>query len=115
MTSDLGKRVRAARGYTGISQATLADGLCMSAAALERFEAGLDEPAEDQRHSMIRDLAIVTRLPEQFFTVDYAQLEREESPESKLAQYEALIERLLGELARLLKPRQGDNDGKDGE
>ncbi|HTA73318.1 MAG TPA: hypothetical protein VK733_03545 [Gemmatimonadaceae bacterium] len=110
MANDLGNQIPAARAYAGISRSTLADSISVSTHALQRIEAGLEEYGESERWALIHAITLATRLPEQFFTVDFAQLEREESPESRIAQYEALIERSLDELARLLEPRQDDKE-----
>jgi transcriptional regulator with XRE-family HTH domain len=72
--NDLGKRVRAARGYTGISQDTLVESLDLTRAQLERLEVGLDEPDDTRRPQVVKELARATRLPEQFFTGDYDTL-----------------------------------------
>jgi transcriptional regulator with XRE-family HTH domain len=75
MMSDLGKRVRAARGYTNLTQDTLVESLNMSRAELERLEVGLDEPDDEHRPQVVAELARATRLPESFFTGDYDSLE----------------------------------------
>lgn len=70
----LGRRIRAARAHAGISRDTLADSLSFSAARLERLEAGLDEPSDEQLSTIIKELADATGLPERFFTGDYDTL-----------------------------------------
>jgi transcriptional regulator with XRE-family HTH domain len=97
--ADFGKRIKAARCYRGL---TLADSIRVTEHALSRLEAGVQPLTEGDQWALLKAVAVALHLPEQFFTVDFQSLAREESPESKLVQYEALIERLLGELARLL-------------
>jgi transcriptional regulator with XRE-family HTH domain len=98
---DLGKRISGARAYAGITRKTLADGLTISKAALERLERGLDVPEGDERRSKIKDLSSVTGLAEPFFTVDYAKLAVEPPPERKLEHIDATLEKLDGRLARI--------------
>jgi ribosome-binding protein aMBF1 (putative translation factor) len=73
MQQDFSRRVRAARAYADISRATLADGLTLTKAALERLEAGLNNLTEEEATTVVRELSKATRLPEAFFTGDYAR------------------------------------------
>ena len=98
---DLGKRISAARAYAGINRTTLADGLTISKPALERLESGLEVPEGSERRSKIKDLAIATQLPEQFFTADYAELAAETSPERRLDDLDETLRSLDGRLARI--------------
>jgi transcriptional regulator with XRE-family HTH domain len=102
---DLGKRIRAARAYAGLSQETLADGISLTLHAMQRIEAGVEQLAEDDRRSLVRGVAASTGLPEQFFTVDYASLAAEEAPEEELSSLGAALERIdlvLGRIAEHL-------------
>jgi hypothetical protein len=71
MQKDLGKRVRAARAYAGISRATLVDGVSLTKPGLERLEAELNNLTQDEADGIVREIAKATRLPEQFFTADF--------------------------------------------
>jgi ribosome-binding protein aMBF1 (putative translation factor) len=72
---DLGKRVRAARGYTNLSQDTLADRLKLSKPELETLEVGLEEPDDEHRPEIVERLVRATHLPPQFFTGDFGSLD----------------------------------------
>jgi transcriptional regulator with XRE-family HTH domain len=98
---DLGKRISAARAYAGINRTTLADGLTISKPALERLESGLDVPEDSERRSLIKNMAIATQLPEQFFTVDYAELAAETSPEHRLDQLDETLRSIDGRLGHI--------------
>jgi transcriptional regulator with XRE-family HTH domain len=101
MTNDLGKRITAARAYAGIDRETLADGVSLTPTGIQRLEAGLDELTHDERRSTIQQIAAATRLPEQFFTVDYAELAGETTPERRLDQLDATLKSMDGRLARI--------------
>jgi transcriptional regulator with XRE-family HTH domain len=101
MNSDLGKRISAARAYAGIDRETLADGLSLTPTGIQRLEAGLDELSDSDRRSTIHQIATATRLPEQFFTVDYAELAAETPPERKLEHIDTLLESLDSRVARI--------------
>ena len=72
---DLGKRVRAARGYTNLSQDTLADRLGLTKPELETLEVGLEEPDDEHRPGIVEGLVRATHLPPQFFTGDFGSLD----------------------------------------
>jgi transcriptional regulator with XRE-family HTH domain len=95
---DLGKRIVAARAYAGINLEGLADSISVSTTALQRVEAGLEEYGESERWALIRAIALATRLPEQFFTADFAALKGDESPEQKLDRLERKIDQALARM-----------------
>lgn len=99
--NDLGKRISAARAYAGIDRETLADGVSLTPTGIQRLEAGLDELTDSERRSTIRQIAAATRLPEQFFTVDYAALARETPPERKLERIDTALASIDDRLARI--------------
>jgi ribosome-binding protein aMBF1 (putative translation factor) len=72
---DIGQRIRAARGYTGISRETLLEDVDLTPAQLERIEVGLDEPDELLEPRLVGELAKATRLPASFFTGDFDSLD----------------------------------------
>lgn len=100
---DLGKRIAAARAYAGISQDGLADSISVSKHALQRIEAGLEEFGESERWALIHAIALATRLPEQFFTVDFTVLKGDEPPEEKLDRLEAKIDAALARMDDVVK------------
>ncbi|HET9198215.1 MAG TPA: helix-turn-helix transcriptional regulator [Solirubrobacterales bacterium] len=73
---ELGKRIRAARGYAGVSQEQLGEALGFAGPRMNRLEnAGRKtqlSPAE--REGIIKTAARVTGLPAEFFTVDFSSL-----------------------------------------
>lgn len=108
-TRDLGQRIRAARGYTGITQETLVEDLDLTRAQLERIEVGLDEPDSTLKPRIVEELARATHLPKQFFTGDFGVLEQEASPEGAwpdrvitLEQHVAELQKQVRELTRLV-------------
>lgn len=100
---DLGKRITAARAYAGLSQETLADGVSLTLHAIQRIEAGVEQLTPGDRRSLIRTVAASTRLPEQFFTVDYSDLAAEKAPEDELARLEAKIDTALERMDRVVE------------
>jgi transcriptional regulator with XRE-family HTH domain len=99
---DLGKRIRAARAYAGIGQENLADSIGVSPHLLQRVEAELEEFGESERWSLIRAIAQATRLPEQWFTVDFDSLAREEAPEDKLGRLEGKVDAALARMDQVV-------------
>jgi transcriptional regulator with XRE-family HTH domain len=95
---DLGKRITAARSYAGIDIPSLADAISVTPAALQRWEAGLEELAEGDMWTLIKAIADATRLPEQFFTVDFQSLVGEEPPEARLARLERKVDEALARM-----------------
>lgn len=93
--NDLGKRIKAARAYAGISQENLADSISISHHALQRIEAELDQADGSERWALIHAIAQATRLPEQWFTADFEALPREQPPEEKLDRLERKIDSAL--------------------
>jgi transcriptional regulator with XRE-family HTH domain len=92
---DLGKRIAAARGYTGMSIQSLADAVNVTVPALERFEGGLEDLSEGDCWALVKAIAAATRLPEQFFTVDFESLIADEPPEVKLSRLEQRADETL--------------------
>jgi transcriptional regulator with XRE-family HTH domain len=66
---ELRKRVRAARGYAGLSQPELARELGISKETVKRMEAPGGRPVD-----RLADIARICTLPYEFFTVDFADL-----------------------------------------
>ena len=100
--NDLGKRIRAARAYAGINQENLADSTGISPHTIQRVEAGLEEFGESERWSLIHAIAQATRLPEQWFTVDFDSLAREEAPEDKLGRLEGKVDAALARMDQVV-------------
>lgn len=99
---DLGQRVRAARAYAGISREMLADAMGLKSATLGRIEAGVEPLAGDDRRAIIHSVATVTGIPEAAFTVDYAELVGEPSPETTLHQLERKLDETLAEMREMV-------------
>jgi transcriptional regulator with XRE-family HTH domain len=89
----------------------LAEALGVSAPMLGLIEAGAEVLQDDERRAVIPAVARVTRVPEEFFSVDFSTLVGEESPEATLArlvpkvesfaaEMYALADRFAGEVAR---------------
>jgi transcriptional regulator with XRE-family HTH domain len=104
---DLGKRIAAARAYAGISLETLADGISLTPYAIQRIEAGIETLSQGDRRSLVKSVAASTRLPEQFFTVDYAELAAEKAPEDELARLEGKIDTALERMDRVVEEAEG--------
>jgi transcriptional regulator with XRE-family HTH domain len=105
--ADFGKRIAAARAYSGIDLDSLADSLSLSPHALHRIEAGLEDLDETQRWGLIKAIAAATRLPEQFLTVDFDSLATDEPPERKLDQLEAKIDAALARMDEVVAEAEG--------
>jgi transcriptional regulator with XRE-family HTH domain len=73
---ELGKRIRAARGYGGISQEQLGEALGFAGPRMNRLEnAGRKTQLSlAEREGIIKTAAQVTGLPVEFFTVDFSNL-----------------------------------------
>jgi transcriptional regulator with XRE-family HTH domain len=70
---ELGRRVRVARTYTGVSQIELADLIGIDPATLGRWEKG--EVSEGYKRDALLDAAMqAAKLPEEFFTIDFNDL-----------------------------------------
>lgn len=100
---DLGKRIAAARCYAGIDLDGLADSIGMTPPALQRIEAGLEKLSETERWALLRAVATSTRLPEQFFTVEFENLTAERPPEQELERLERKIDRALDRLSVVIE------------
>ncbi len=112
--TDLGRRIAAARAYTGMSVQSLADAVNVTVPALERFENDLADLSEDDRWALLCAIANATRLPTQFFTVDFATLPDEGPPSLRLAALEGKVESGLEEARRIGQEAQATMDqGKD--
>jgi transcriptional regulator with XRE-family HTH domain len=98
---ELGKRIAAARAYAGWERDTLADGIGMTPATLQRIETGDEalEIGDTQFWSVVQAVAATTRLPTQFFTLDFSTFPEDGPPEARLEQR---IEPLLDHLERVL-------------
>ncbi len=89
---ELGRRIRSARAYAGITAQTLAAGMSTDLNALERLEAGIQPLDPAARRTVITIVSQQTGCPEQFFTADFSALDGEEPPESKLDRLERKID-----------------------
>ena len=73
---ELGKRIRAARGYSGITQEQLGTALGFAGPRMVRLEnaSRKTQLGAAEREGIIRTAARVTGLPPEFFTVDFNDL-----------------------------------------
>ncbi len=111
---DLGKRVAAARAMASIDRDTLADSTGMTSHVLQRIESGLEDLDDSGRRAIIGVVAAATRLPEQFFTVDYWALDRDTPPEDKLNTLERKIDMALARMDEVVREAEGQmTRGKD--
>lgn len=99
---DIGKRITAARAYAGIDVEGLADAVGLSAPLLRRIEAGLEDLREGDWWSTIHAVAGTTRLPEQFFTVEWDTLAGAAPPEDRLAELEEKVNVALARMDRVV-------------
>jgi transcriptional regulator with XRE-family HTH domain len=76
---ELAKRLRAARGYAGLSQEGLAAQVGISPATLKRVESGQRSLRRFERQAFIAAVADATGLPVRWFTVDFETLAAPES------------------------------------
>jgi transcriptional regulator with XRE-family HTH domain len=104
---DLGKRIAAARAYAGISQEVLADAISLTLHAVQRIEAGVEELKEGDRWSPHHTEAAATRLPEQFFTVDFEDLQADRAPEDRLSALEQKIDTALARMDQVVVDAEG--------
>jgi transcriptional regulator with XRE-family HTH domain len=73
--SDLGARVRAARGYANLSQPQLADKLGISRSTITRLETSGKTVAQGYKEeALIERIAKACDLPDAFFAVDFDRL-----------------------------------------
>lgn len=70
------RRIRAARGYSGLSQPALAEALGVSKDTLARIERGERDLLGYELRGFIATVADATSLPPAFFSVDFEQLPR---------------------------------------
>jgi transcriptional regulator with XRE-family HTH domain len=98
MADDLGKRIAAARAYTGWDRDTLADGVGITAAALQRIEVGDEELTEEERFALINAVAEATRIPAGYFTTHLDAMIGEDSPAARLDRLERKIDEALGRM-----------------
>lgn len=94
---DLGRRIAAARAYRSMSVQVLADELGIKAPTVERVELGTETMTDDEAWALLENVARVTDLPTQFFTVDFEQLPSAGSPSTQLGK---LMERMELVLSR---------------
>lgn len=88
--AEMGKRIRAARGYAGLNQPELAELVEISATMLKRIELDQRGLKSYEIRGITERIADVCGLPAQFFTADLAQLEPGwQAPEDQLARLEA--------------------------
>lgn len=102
LPDDIGKRIAAARAYAGIDVESLADAISLTPPLVRRIEAGLQDLPEGDKWSMIHAVAGATRLPEQFFTVEWSTLAGAAPPEDRLAQLERLVRVALSQMDRVV-------------
>lgn len=74
--SELGDRIRAARGYANLSQPELAGQLGVSTSTVKRLESGKSIPQGYQEDALIEKIAGIANLPPEFFAADFARLAR---------------------------------------
>jgi transcriptional regulator with XRE-family HTH domain len=108
MSRELGKRIQAARAYVGLDREALADALGLGPPTLGRIEAGVEPLNAVDRRAVITGVANVTRIPEEFFTVDFSTLVGEETPESTLERLVPLVESLVTKV-HILADRLADD------
>jgi transcriptional regulator with XRE-family HTH domain len=102
LPDDIGKRIAAARAYAGIDVESLADAISLTPPLVRRIEAGLQDLPEGDQWSMIHAVAGTTRLPEQFFTVEWTTLVGVAPPEDRLAQLERTVAAALVRMDRVV-------------
>jgi transcriptional regulator with XRE-family HTH domain len=93
-----------------MSLESLADSINVTPPALQRLEAGVETLSEGDRWALIKAIADATRLPVQFFTVDFDSLTGDEPPEARLSRLEAkadetlsVIDEALARMDRVVK------------
>jgi transcriptional regulator with XRE-family HTH domain len=98
---ELGRRIRAARGYASLNQPELAALLQVSEGYIRQVEGGKQLKPVNAR-GLIERVAEVCELPAAFFTADFDQLDPQyRPPEDQLASLEATIRELMGQLSGL--------------
>jgi transcriptional regulator with XRE-family HTH domain len=70
---ELGRRVRAARTYAGVSQIDLARRLGVGPDTLGRWENGKTAPGY-KREALLEATAQLTSLPQEFFVIEFSSL-----------------------------------------
>lgn len=101
--SDFGKRVRAARGYAGLSKPALGAKLEISKNTLWRTEAGKRYPKDSE----LRALARICKVPIWFFFADFDQLEGISPPDAG--------ERFQQELEEGVEPSRQQGHGNESD
>jgi transcriptional regulator with XRE-family HTH domain len=99
---ELGKRIAAARAYRGMDVASLADAVRLTPTVLQRFEVGTEDLGEEAQRALLEAVADATRLPIQFFAVDFQSLPDEGPPSSRLAALEAKVDEALLRMDRVV-------------
>jgi transcriptional regulator with XRE-family HTH domain len=111
---DLGKRIAAARAYRGMELASLADAINVTPAVLQRLETGLEDLDEGAEWALLEVVAGATRLPTQFFTVDFQALPNEGAPTSRLERLEQKVDEALERMDGVVREADGQmTRGKD--
>lgn len=110
-TGEFTKRLRAARGYAGLSIEALGDAIGFSHVTMRKIET-TERPTKKRE---LKEIAEVCGLPLAFFTADWSVLETE-SPEHlvRLASLEKNVEG-LARIVRRLAASQGVQDDQSDE
>ena len=103
LVEDLGRRITAARAYRGMDLASLADAVGITTPALTRLEAGMTSLSDGDQWALLQAVASATRLPEQFFTVDFESLPLDESPERALDRLERKVDEALARMDEVVR------------